>query len=153
MDVNTKDGVMGFTSLMYAAILGKRQIVRFLLKQGADIKAKTKTGHTLLHIASHGGIDWLVEDLIKKGWDVNVGEKDKGNTPLIFAVLQEHLSTAKLLLENGVDINARNKAGKTALHAALLRENGDMVDLLINKDIKMTKTEIKLIGIFKCYMS
>jgi uncharacterized protein len=147
-NINTKDSTVGGTLIIHAAETGNGQLTKFLMKNGADIKVSTATGYTLLHAASHGGIDWLVRRLIKKGLDVNVQEKDKGDTPLILAALEGHLSTVKLLLKNGASLNARNKAERTVLHAALLRENKEMIDILLKEGIKMTKTEIQLMRIF-----
>ena len=50
-------------------------------------------------------------------------------TPLHYAA-RGHKNVAELLLDNGADVNAKDKHGNTPLHKATLRGNKDIVELL-----------------------
>jgi hypothetical protein len=70
-----------------------------------------------------------VSKLLRRG--ANPNAKEDGSTPLHLAVLKEHADIAKLLLEHGADVNAKDKYGGTPLHRAVLTEDADVVTLLL----------------------
>ena len=81
----------GWTLLHAAAYFGRLEIAQLLLVQGADMNAENKLGDTALHLVSRGKYD-------SEGHGVGM---------------------ARLLLERGVDVNARRKKdGCTSLHLA-----------------------------------
>ena len=61
--------------------------------------------------------------------DINIKDKH-GHAPLFWAAKTGQMETAKLLIKNGADVNAKGNTGVTALHEA---SNGqrEMVKLLI----------------------
>ncbi|KQV82703.1 ankyrin repeat domain-containing protein [Rhizobium sp. Root1220] len=64
----------------------------------------------------------------------NIGElNDAGEPALIIAALAGHKDVVLLLLEDGGDINLRNKGGLTALHAAAYGGHLDIVEMLVAK--------------------
>jgi len=69
----------------------------------------------------------------KKGSaDINAKNKD-GNTPLLYAILNDSTETAEQLIAQGADINAKNKDGYTPLHYAVSGNSKEMAELLIAK--------------------
>jgi len=52
----------------------------------------------------------------------------------MFAVINRHYETMKVLLEHGADVNARSNAGGTALMAAAFAGDVRMVQALLEKD-------------------
>ena len=66
-----KDGWYGKTSLHFATENGFSDVVRFLLKLGAEVPAQTKDGQTPLDSAAKNGYLQVVETLLTKGADVN----------------------------------------------------------------------------------
>ena len=65
----------------------------------------------------------VVELLVNKGnASLNVREKS-GNTPLISAVLNGHISVVKFLIEKGTRINDRNNVGVSAIDFACSKGN------------------------------
>ena len=63
-----------------AARKGNVEIVKMLLKEGADVNARDKYGRTALYVAAWRGHVEIVKMLLKEGADVNAADND-GNTP------------------------------------------------------------------------
>jgi len=121
-------------ALWIAARKGRRQVVRRLLENGADIE---ETGGRLLDRgddiffessplweAASKGREGVVLLLLENGADVSATcdetqEDDVRRddvTPLMAATLQGHYEVMGILLEHGADVNARDGWYDTALH-------------------------------------
>jgi ankyrin repeat protein len=74
----------GYTPLQYAAFKGNKEVVKFLVSKGADLKAKDQFRVTVLHYAVLGGNKEIVEFFLAKGASINAKSED-GITPLYFA--------------------------------------------------------------------
>lgn len=127
-DVNAKNYI-GWVPL-YRAGLGDIDGVRQLLLKTTDAKTLTDNGDTLLFAVRHP------EDakiLIAKGADPKAKNKD-GSTALHGAAAHGHTEFVKLLIAEGVEINAKaEKSESTALHYAASNSYGDVVKLLVAK--------------------
>ncbi|PNH07523.1 Death-associated protein kinase 1 [Tetrabaena socialis] len=66
---NVQD-VEGYTALHCASTEGRTEVVKALLRAGADVAAKRKEGYTALHLASQNGCLGAVEALLQAGADV-----------------------------------------------------------------------------------
>jgi len=95
----------GTTPLMRAAKNGDVATMRVLMAHGADASLKQKNGTTTLMFAA--GL----------GRGTGVFAKD-------YATEKELLAAVAFLVESGVDINAANNAGQTALHIAAQASDG-----------------------------
>jgi ankyrin repeat protein len=104
VDVNAREKD-GWTSLHWAAFEGRVEVARVLLDHGANANMVTEEGETVLHIVSRGEYD----------------PQERG------------VSTARLLLERGVDVDAReNKYGRTSLHNAALKGRLEVAQILLD---------------------
>ena len=114
--------------------------VRAVLRAGITPNSRDEYGETLLLRAIENNRVSIVEMLLRAGADVNMPSKETGDTPLIFASRSidpfeigarpmPHL--VRLLLKHKPELNRRNKAGETALIAAVTRGNGEIVELLL----------------------
>ena len=83
-----------------AALQGHKDIVRLLLRNGADPNIKSSTGFTPLHVACVAGNTAIVEMLLQSGADpeVEAGEPGRvGQTACDLAELEGHREVASIL--------------------------------------------------------
>ncbi len=93
----------GVTPLHHAILTGNEKVALWLLQNGAHADILTQGSQSLLHFASIGGHANLVPTLVSKHKQ-NPNAFDKlGRTPLHYAVVQENLSTAKALIQQGAN--------------------------------------------------
>jgi ankyrin repeat protein len=114
--INKKDNERSATALIYAAENARTEIVKLLLRRGADPQIKTAAGRTFLHAAVGGHALEIVQIAIDSGLDVN-SKSDDGLTPLHVAAWSRSLGMVRLLIERGADVNAKTVSGLTALIA------------------------------------
>merc|ERR1711971_44209 len=122
----------------------KAEIAGMLIKKGADIHARDMRGQqTTLHLAAMNGLVEVVKVLITHGAEINSTNKI-GQTPLIYAVIEEKPEVIKALLEAGADVNKGNGLhwGWRPLHWAALTDNIDILEVLLTReDIKNVKDD------------
>ena len=98
----------GRTALHLACSVGNKMICLLLIRLGSDVNAKTCDGWSSLYWAVCIGNFEIVKVLIES--KANPNEKTKNGETLLYSCLSSlswpHM--AKILLENGADINARN---------------------------------------------
>ena len=156
-NINAKNE-KGETALMKAAESGSTEIVAFLIKNGADVKAVDLKGNNLAYYwfnsykpVANPGKDAQADEFTEKltllesaGLDVKTPQKN-GNTLLHFAVDKGDLSLVKKAIELGVDLNAQDADGNSALHkAALTAKDNQILKFLVEKGIKKDlKTEFE----------
>jgi hypothetical protein len=139
---------------MWAAAQSHPQVVQALLERGADVRARSREytqtvtsevtqragREELNYTVPRGGMDALLfaarsgdadsaRLLIAAGADVNDALPD-GASALIIAAHSGHRQAAVALLEAGANANA-NAVGYTALHAAVLRSDVELVKALL----------------------
>jgi hypothetical protein len=86
--------------LIDAAFMGKVEIARSLIDQGADVNARDESGNTILLTAVRPYGTGMVKLLVDSGADISA--KDQfGFTPLAVAVKNNHTDIAKYLKEKG----------------------------------------------------
>jgi ankyrin repeat protein len=105
----------GATAFLRAAKTGDAVVMRLLLDKGADAKAVTKDRTTAMILAA--GLSWTMGI-------TNVAENDA-------------LEAIKICIEQGVDVNAANDKGETALHGAATSGRDQVVAYLVEKGAKL----------------
>jgi len=114
-DENYKEG---HTNLMWAALEGRTETVKTLLRKGAGINAKDGSGRTALMFAVINLHGETVKVLLEHGADVNA-RADDGATPLMLAASCGGPEIVRALLNRGADLNGSFiQTGKTALMLA-----------------------------------
>ncbi|KAL5071427.1 hypothetical protein RYX36_022314 [Vicia faba] len=123
-------------SLIFAAYKGDDIMLHELLKKGSDpSEIDNKTGKTALHSAASKGSDHCVVLLLEFGADPNVKDFE-GNIPLGEAIMGNHKSVTKLLIENGADISLTD-VGRLACYAV------EKKDIKLLKDIAQYGGDVK----------
>lgn len=151
-EVNTAEQERGQTALMWAAAQRHAAVVRLLIERGADLQARSKVWYQLENTAgntnpsgnfrmAHGGSTALLfavrvgdvetaRVLLDAGADIQ-GSDASGASALLIASHSGHQSLAIFLLQQGANPNA-DQAGYTALHAAVLRGEIELVTTLLD---------------------
>lgn len=92
----------------------KANIVRLLIKHGADVVSQDRTRSTPLHMAATSGSAETVRLCIEHGADVNA--KDETHlTPLHLASSLVSATSASLLIQRRADVNDRLISANMAL--------------------------------------
>lgn len=127
------------------------QAVSMLLNHDANYEIANNDGNNpLLKVVSFESYrnNEILERLLYKKWfglfatkkNINVEKRDKhGNTPLIRAAGAGNKYAVKALLKFGVNINATNKQGYTALGRAQKENHNVIADMLMRKGAVLTK--------------
>ena len=165
-DVNARERAHDQTALMWAASQRHSDAVQLLIEAGADVRARSRIypqtvvseatqragREELNYVVLRGGSTPLlftarvgdVESarlLLAAGADVNDSLPD-GTSALVLAAHSGAGGVAALLLQKGADPNASG-SGYTALHAAILKSDLDLVKALLahgaKPDTRMTK--------------
>ena len=164
--VNAKESAHHQTALMWAAAEDHPEAVQMLLEFGADVHARSdvypqtvvgeqtqragreklnytvlRGGFTPLLFTARSGDVVSARQLLEKGANANDSLPD-GMTALVLAAHSGNGKVGAVLLEKGADPNA-GEIGYTALHAAVLRSDLELVKALLahgaNPNPRMTK--------------
>ena len=102
--------------------------------------ASSKSGKTALHIACYNGYTKIVDLLLANNAKVNIKSLD-GRTPLhaTCAWGYGNKEIIETLIKNGVEINAVDKKGKTALDYAIWQKKDDWAQILREHGAKTAK--------------
>jgi ankyrin repeat protein len=121
VDAQSKQGV---TALMLAAENNQTEIVKLLLKKNADPNLEDQTGWTALMKAVYQGNTSCVEALAARS-------RQEVNRGLLIAALTGHQEIAKILLDNGAEVDSRADDGRTPLMLAASKGNNDLVSFFL----------------------
>jgi ankyrin repeat protein len=106
----------GQTPFIRAALAGDVTVMKLLLARGADPKISTFAGTTALMAAA--GVNWVFDQTA-----------DEGQKALLEAV--------QLCVDLGLDVNAINSMGLTAVHGAANRGSDDIIRFLVSKGARV----------------
>jgi ankyrin repeat protein len=152
-EVDRAERERGQTALMWAAAQRHTDVVRLLIANGADVNARSTVWYQLENTAgntnpsgnfrmAHGGSTPLLfaarnghietaRVLLEAGAELQDTDAS-GASVLVTATHSGHGALASFLLQQGADVNAAG-AGYTALHAAVLRSQIDLVTELLER--------------------
>ena len=170
VDMHTLGSTFGRPDLTRAVAEGSVDMVRSLLAHNADPNARLKTrvlkrqfnpgdarlgeGATAFLRAARGGDAALMRILLEGGADPTLNQKNKRDAIMLAAGVHSQradnvlyandasvMDAIRICLDHGVDINATNDAGETAVYSAIgspvlirfLAEHGAKLDVKNNK--------------------
>ncbi len=131
----------GTTPLEYAILTERRPVIAVLLARGADPNASDHGMSMLsLLVQTKPCPTATVSALLAAGADPNRHDAPSARTPLLRALHAGAPACAKILLDHGARIDARDVAGGTALDAAVAGSSPRVVEGLIRRGIAVNAT-------------
>ena len=137
LDINTRDQ-RGWTAIMKAAWRGRLDIFNLLLKNGADINLRNDDDWGPLDLAVQGYCQnprlqlEIASFLIDHGCDINHQSiVEKGQTSFIYVSFMCSPELAKWVIENGGDINIKDRNEETPLFSVIVSKNTVTAQVLL----------------------
>lgn len=129
----------GRLPIHYATETGICPLVQFFLNQGSSVNETTNNDETPLHLAVCEDLTPVVKILLEKNADVNALAHDSGPYELNGSPLHMCNNTrmARLLLDNGANIDLRNNKGNSPLHYAVADVTQMRVNMLVSYGAKI----------------
>jgi ankyrin repeat protein len=106
------------------------EVIKLLAECGADVCTCTN-GIPPLHVSGSQGLDSFLLALINAGAAIDQ-VSENGVTALVCSV--DNISAVRIFLDNGADVNIRNRAGLTPLHHAVVHDKLETVKELVTRD-------------------
>ena len=139
-DLNVRDKNTNMTALEQAVENANLEIVRVLLRAGADVNAANERGGTpLMFLRDNATVD-LVRELLSAGVKVNARD-ESGGTALMNAASQNKYEVVKELIEAGAKFDLHDTEGRTALMFAATNEDSRIAKLLIDAGADINETD------------
>ena len=125
-----------------AAMMGDVDVVRQLLREGADVNAAQGDGMSALHWAAERGSAELTEMLLYAGATVDAVTRIGKYTPLHIASRNGQAQVVSAVLSAGADVGARtDPGGTTALHLAATAGDASVIGLLVEAGAEVDARE------------
>lgn len=121
-------------ALIEAAGRNEVEMVRQLLKQGANVQAQDRHGRTALLAAVNGNHVESARQLIEAGSDVNA-QDHRLDSPVLLAGARGYLEILRLTLRAQPDFTVYNRFGGTALIPACERGHVEVVKELLQSKV------------------
>lgn len=159
-DVDERNAA-GETALMIVIKNNRADILNKLINKNPELLTTLdRTGESILHLAAKGGHFAIVKEAVKEGAEIGAIDYER-NTPLHLAALNGHTHVVNYLIHHLLKhfeaeyrgseyeeiakyVNARNKAGNTPLHLAVLRSRKETAYALVragHADVSITNDE------------
>ncbi len=120
----------GETLLSVETLYTNVNLVKWLIKQGANVNVKNVKDWTPLHTAALVKNHEIAQLLINNGANIN-SLTNLGWTPLMIASEEGDFETAKLLIDHNAKINVKAKDRSSAIYVAAQNGHLDIVKLLV----------------------
>ncbi len=122
------------TPFLISCQFGRLKAAEELLKYGSEIFAKDSIGRTSLHYAVCSDSSLLVKLIIEKEKSLIFSQDTYGRTPLHYVVFNSNsfqVEMAKMLINNGSNINCLDEEKMTPLHFAAENGKGKIIPILM----------------------
>ncbi|KAG6613508.1 uncharacterized protein IUM83_04523 [Phytophthora cinnamomi] len=107
------------------------EVIKILLRFGADVDARSKDGKSALHGSTSDDAYDVAKFLLDSGANVDALDENR-KTPLHYCVQEGGLLVTELLLSRGADIDVEDKDGVSPLTVVLKQGNLSVLQLFLN---------------------
>lgn len=107
------------TPLYFSVLNNNPEYLTYLIEKGSDADVPDFLNRTPLHVAVRDGYAGITETLIENGADFRYRGTSSNQTFLHLAAIRGRQEIADILLRKGLDVNAQDAKGWTALDYAL----------------------------------
>ena len=123
----------GCTALWHALSNSHYPSINLLLSHTNHIQdcVNSETDETLFELAIVRGCETVVKLLVEQDQKVNSGARRSDKSPWFYAARHGQVDIVRLFLDSGVDINAADVNGDTAMHHAVRLGNTSVVTYLL----------------------
>lgn len=121
----------GMTALAWAVSWGCKEIVAFLLEEGADAGSRDDEGKTPMFHAAFFQVELVKMLLQHRGGEGLEDRDDRGKTALRWAAEDGDAETVAFLLSQGAEANTRDRRGRTPLMDECVHSHTGVVQLLL----------------------
>ncbi|CAG2169507.1 unnamed protein product, partial [Oppiella nova] len=129
------------TPLHTAVSNGHKEVVEYLLSEGASVHAKDRNFETPLQLAIHHDLKEIIEMLLQAGAHLDVSPVRAANMATK-AAAKGNVKRLETLCLMGVNLNAVDSFGRTPLHVAIEMNRPNVVRFLVNESVNQLKTDI-----------
>ena len=134
----------GFTPFLVAVLRGSVEAAKFLFNNGCntDVTLPKLSMYNAMHVASQTGTSRMLKFLLDEvGLDIE-SKTDQGETPIMMTMNYfPNVEALDYLLSRGANLHARDSAGQTSLHHAVLNKDTDSAKLLLDKGINVNSED------------
>ncbi|KAJ5294455.1 hypothetical protein PENANT_c006G06987 [Penicillium antarcticum] len=128
------------TPIQWAIRYNHPEVVKALIEVGVDPNERDKKGESLLHFSAKESTrnnEAATQVLIAKGAELE-SKNFIGETPLCTACVSGSMEVALCLIENGADINFKDRdQNKSLLHLAALKNKVQIAEMLLEKGVSI----------------
>ena len=124
-------------ALFGSVLLNKINNIKEYINNGGDINLTFETGENMLMVAARNGYTNFVKYLIEEGIDLNMIDYLNRTTIILLCsvnLISNSKEIVKLIIDADADINITDINNQTALYHAALKNEMELVDLLIDTD-------------------
>ncbi|MDP2385549.1 MAG: ankyrin repeat domain-containing protein [Bacteroidota bacterium] len=116
--------------IMNASFYGRVENFKILVKAGSNTKVRTKSGQTIVHMASRSNSSEMLKEALAVYPDaINIRE-NQGLSPLLLAAIEKNIEGINILLANGADLTLKDINGATFEDYAKYYNNKEMLELI-----------------------
>ena len=126
-------GQDGYTALHYSCRYGNVDIVRTLVKQKANVNARTDSGDTPITLAAKHKHDNVVHALLSDSQCLVDAKGQDGYTALHYSCMYGHIDMVRTLVSHKANVNFKANSGDTPLHVAAWYGQLEVVIALIHE--------------------
>ena len=116
------------------------EMAQLLIDKGIDINARDQWQNVAMHMQALYGRTEVVKALIQNKANPN-SLNESSESPIFWALEQEHNQTAEIMAENGANIHLQNSGQISLLHIAADMGNAQAVEWLLARQIDVSAKE------------